>query len=270
MGKCTVCGEEMNRLSIMRHMKKKHDLNTFIIKDSGPEKSMCTICGEMRSNRIIVRHTARCMGGLEKKKSGGQKVDKNLSCNSCKRHFINEKQMKNHECAHLQCDLCDAKFMRIRNLEVHMKGHEGHELFPCDKCEGLFLLRKRCLRHMRTAHDPAYQVRKFKCNQCDSDFKNKPDLNKHIKRLHMGLGKNFKCEECNKAYQRRSQLLVHMHYKHTKHMFVKKCPDCDLELLSHGEYKAHREMRCKVLKKKSQVEESVSAVASIQFEMKVI
>ena len=32
MGKCTVCGEEMNRLSIMRHMKKKHDLNTFIIK----------------------------------------------------------------------------------------------------------------------------------------------------------------------------------------------------------------------------------------------
>ena len=77
---------------------------------------------------------------------------------------------------------------------------------------------------MRTAHDPAYQVRKFKCNQCDSDFKTKPDLNKHIKRLHMGLGKNYKCEECNKAYQRRSQLLVHMHYKHTKHMFVKKCP----------------------------------------------
>ena len=51
---------------------------------------------------------------------GGQKVDKNLSCNSCKRHFINEKQMKNHECAHLQCDLCEAKFMRKGLLNLFL------------------------------------------------------------------------------------------------------------------------------------------------------
>merc|ERR1719186_1856136 len=177
--------------------------------------------------------------------------------------------MKNHMCAHLQCDICDKKFMRIRNLEVHMKGHEGEKIFPCDKCEGLFLKRKQYLAHSRNAHDPKNQVRKFKCDHCDADFKKRADLNKHVKRLHMGLGKNYKCDECDKAYQRSDQLRVHMHFKHTRHMFFKICSDCGHESLSHAQYKKHREMSCKGIKKMTEVEESASAVATIQFAMKV-
>ena len=86
------------------------------------------------------------------------------------------------------------------------------------------MFRRSYLAHRREIHDPKNQVRKFKCDHCEADFKKRPDLNKHVKRLHMGLGKNHKCDECDKAYKTKSDLLVHIHYKHARHLFVKKCP----------------------------------------------
>ena len=48
--------------------------------------------------------------------AGGKKdlraVDKNLSCDTCSRHFIDETHLKEHKCAHLKCDICDATFIR--------------------------------------------------------------------------------------------------------------------------------------------------------------
>ena len=86
------------------------------------------------------------------------------------------------------------------------------------------MFRRSYLAHRRDIHDPKYQERKFKCDNCDADFKTRPALTKHIKIVHIGMGRNHRCEECDKAYKTKSQLLVHMHFKHTKHMFVKKCP----------------------------------------------
>jgi len=244
-------------------------------KDSSVDKLMCTRCGEMKSRK----HMGSCKGGPVKHPKKNQKVDKNLHCESCKRHFINEKQMKNHVCAHLQCELCDEKFIRIRNLKIHMKGHEGYKIIPCEveECEGLFLSRRRYLAHKRDIHDPKNQERKFKCDNCDAAFKTRPTLTKHIKALHSGRGRDYKCSECDKAYTKKYDLLTHMHLKHKQingDMFYKKCSDCHLEIWSLGEYKHHRERFCKALKKVKKetevVEESASAVASIQFEMSVL
>merc|ERR1719187_317740 len=56
--------------------------------------------------------------------------------------------------------------------------------------------------------------------------------------------------ECGKSYKTKDALKVHMHYIHTKDGFCKNCPDCGKQILSHGEYKLHREIMCRALKKK--------------------
>ena len=48
------------------------------------------------------------------------------------------------------------------------------------------------------------------------------------------------------------------------------CLDCDLEFLTVYEYRNHRERLCKALKKMCEVEESASAVANIQFDIKAL
>ena len=117
-------------------------LKIFSLDFDNADKTMCSTCGKMFSKQYIAKHTDICSNkDSATLKSKTPKVDKNLFCDNCTRHFINQDHFNNHKCAHLKCDKCDAEFIRRRNLENHLRGHAGEQLFPCDQCEGLFLSR---------------------------------------------------------------------------------------------------------------------------------
>jgi len=99
-------GQEIQHEETMRN-KHKHLLPPEELDESNVEKSICTICGMLVTKKRIAQHTSRC--GLKKEggqwSGGGQRVDKNLSCETCTRHFMSEEHLKEHKCAHLKCDL---------------------------------------------------------------------------------------------------------------------------------------------------------------------
>ena len=63
----------------------------------------------------------------------------------------------------------------------------------------------------------------FKCPECTTFFKQKKNLNQHLKTRH-GL-KPFKCTECRNTYNNRRDLNRHMQSKHDGVIF--KCKNCD-------------------------------------------
>jgi len=263
---CPICGKEVKRKSMKQHMINKHEQQIIKEDINDEEKTMCTICGMMYTKKCIERHTARCLKKEAANKTNKFRVDKNLFCETCKRHFMNQEHMNDHKCAHLKCDQCDAEFIRLRNLENHKRGHAGEKLFPCELCEGLFMSRKRCLEHRKYSHNPDYRQQKHQCTQCDAKFTLKTNLNKHVINVHNTTVRQFECQECGKSYKRKDALKVHMHYIHTKDGFCKTCPDCGKKILSHGEFKLHREMfKCKALKAKAKAEkESITTVMEVQ------
>ena len=91
--------------------------------------------------------------------------------------------MGSHICKHFSCDLCDKKFVRIRNLQYHKREHAGEIMFPCDMCEGLFDKKKRLCEHKRFVHRG---VKRYKCELCPKEFAMKIGLNRH-KLVHTGI-----------------------------------------------------------------------------------
>ncbi len=76
--------------------------------------------------------------------------------------------MGSHVCKHHQCDLCDVKFLRARNLRLHKRAHQGEVVYPCEQCESLFLNKKRRREHFRDYH--TNNEKKYRCEICDKRF----------------------------------------------------------------------------------------------------
>lgn len=81
--------------------------------------------------------------------------EKPHKCGECGRAFIQATQLRAHMVHHsteaeFACDICGAKFHRIRRLETHMrKMHSGKEDFQCDVCQAPFKVKSRLAAHLR-------------------------------------------------------------------------------------------------------------------------
>ena len=122
----------------------------------------CDQCGKgftniYHLNKHIKKH-------LKIQHIGGEK----LKCETCNRTFFDKKEMGSHVCKHHQCDLCDVKFLRARNLRLHKRAHQGEVVYPCELCESLFLNKKRRREHFRDYH--TNNEKKYRCEICDKRF----------------------------------------------------------------------------------------------------
>ena len=65
---------------------------------------------------------------------------------------------------------------------------------------------------MRT-HD---EKNPFACRECDKNFTNKHNYEKHISTIHGKVQENFNCEACGEAFTKRFNLIRHKNDKHTE------------------------------------------------------
>ena len=86
------------------------------------------------------------------------------------------------------CDICDATFTMIGNLNRHKKGHSNHRPYTCDFCLRGFLRRTSYIEHIRlhTGEKP------YKCATCHQTFVRKKCHQMHIRKCskvlsHSGL-----------------------------------------------------------------------------------
>lgn len=261
---CTDCDERFPSRQLLRHhFCQKHGLkfsrNQWTMKlkqilgEDMLEEEICHHCGKSFLHpNLLENHLKVCkskdkddaeINKIRKKKK--QVLNKDLHCQTCRRHFYNEKHMKEHKCAHLKCELCSAEFIRSRNLKIHMKGHNGAILFPCEECEGLFLSRKRLSSHKLTSHNPERRIYKHSCETCNSLFKSKRELINHQESVHVEERK-FECEECHETYKTKGHLTLHKKREHDNGTQFYSCNDCGCMVGSVRELAHHRELaRCK-------------------------
>lgn len=85
------------------------------------------------------------------------------------------------------CDVCDAQFTMIGNLNRHKKGHSNHRPYTCNFCLRGFLRRTSYIEHIRlhTGEKP------YTCEICYQTFVRKKCHQMHIR----------KCKEENKVEQ---------------------------------------------------------------------
>ena len=76
----------------------------------------------------------------------------------------------------------------------------------------------------------------FSCTDCDSNFKNKSDLEKHVEKHKE---KSFSCQKCDKKFKRLNELK-----KHEKVHKTVTCEACDKKVPEPPNFKSEKPFRC--------------------------
>ena len=162
------------------------------------------------------------------------KGEREFACETCKRSFYSEDEIKKHVCKHYSCDTCDMKFIRERNLKLHKRSHLGETIFSCMQCEALFEKKKQLNSHKNITHNDR---KKYACDLCPKAFKTSSGLKQHIL-WHRGE-KPFKCEICDMTFTTKSHLQSHSLIHTNDYPF--SCESCSSRFRDIGLLKKHRE-----------------------------
>ena len=156
-----------------------------------------------------------------------------------------------------KCDECDRVFSTENQLTRHVTAkHSGEKPYVCDLCGGskAFRTSSKLKCHVRQVHS---EERPFKCGTCGSAYKQKNELNRHMK-SHTEE-RPYLCTECPWQFREQSMLRRHM-LTHCSETFF-QCPHCDKQfkhklnltshLVTHSDDKPHQCPLCgKAFKRK--------------------
>lgn len=136
-------------------------------------------------------------------------------CKICSKSFSQNTTLKTHMAAlHLgktvECDEpgCTKKFTRRSYLLIHMRDHAGERKYACDRCPNQYKQKSHLDRHIEASH---LGIR-HKCTfpGCTSEFSKAWSLKMH--RFAHTSENNllpYQCQLCGTGFQRRDKLLKH-------------------------------------------------------------
>ena len=140
--------------------------------------------------------------------------EKTIACSTCGAMFSDKTKFSDHILRQLEpegdsryiCTLCNVKFVTERLLNEHMKKHSNSIM--CSECGKLSTCTAEHNKHYSFRHS---NERPFDCKFCDSRFKSKVDLRRHIY-IHNGEN-SFKCSVDGCAFESRCQSSLTRHQK---------------------------------------------------------
>ena len=92
--------------------------------------------------------------------------------------------------------------------------------FPCNECSSIFKQKKNLQQHMKKQHG----LKKYKCNYCNFRSDNQFNLSRHEKTMHEN--EVFRCEQCEYTTPRKDKLRRHIRSKHLEKNM--KCEHCNI------------------------------------------
>lgn len=157
--------------------------------------------------------------------------EKTVACSTCGAMFSDKSKFYDHvlrqvvaessDLTHL-CTMCDAKFLTQRLLNEHTKKHTNGII--CAECGKLSYSTSEHNKHYSFKHS---DVKPFDCKFCDSRFKLKVDLRRHI--YTHNNDNSFKCPIENCSYECRCQQSLTRHQKkvhQNQPLSVFECHEC--------------------------------------------
>ena len=177
------------------------------------------------------------------KREGQEKAWYKKVCPYCDKKFVEPFQTRKHiEFEHnrkyeVKCDECQKPFQCKQSLVYHkLKQHtvDPQPSLSCHICHKKFFAKVTLNNHIKFKHS---DLRKFECQKCDAQFKQRKNLNAHLINVHgtnprkedywQDLQKEiFKCQSCGKKFARKTDLKVHIKVKHTTQDLF-QCDKCE-------------------------------------------
>ena len=116
---------------------------------------------------------------------------------------------------HLNCTVCDytsvfEKKLKIHVETVHQKAIKAHK---CQDCNTIFSTKPNLSRHVNRVHLKIKPSKKFICEKCDAPFEQKKEKEHHMNRVHLNV-KPYECNFCQKAFFIKAQLKTHLKRSH--------------------------------------------------------
>ena len=260
---CAECGKEF----VQNHTLQKH----VLLAHSSGRRFQCEKCDVRFSDEASLSKHERAH-------------DEGLQCSECGKWFTHKRSLGRHMMMHntekvfsandaekmyrttaekkpdrimFKCDECDKAFSTENQLMRHVTAkHSGEKPYACDLCGGdkAFRTSSKLKCHVRQVHSEA---RPFKCGTCGSAYKQKNELNRHMK--SHSEERPYLCTECPWQFREQSMLRRHM-LTHSSETFF-QCPHCDKQfkhklnltshLVTHSDDKPHQCPQCgKAFKRK--------------------
>lgn len=176
---------------------------------------------EVMENVAEKRHDVQMKAGRNIDKIEGVLTDKEAESTNKKMQNGNldykvrlcyyEDRSKNSDEYPLKCELCDKRYKRMKDLNLHKKVHLSNDErpFQCEECGKGFTTRHAYRNHQRT-HTGA---RPYSCKHCDKTFRQMGHLQTHL-RVHADY-RPFQCTQCSKTFLTNSLLKGHVKQNHS-------------------------------------------------------
>ena len=210
---CTVCGKAFAKQdSLNSHMTCHRDIRPYSCSECGATfKLVAQLSHHIKSHSLSHKHscevcdktftlpddlTAHRLTHSNQKMPKSIEHGKELPCEmDRKRKLTHTDDEPSNE-----CDLCGKRFKIAKNLAAHRKTHMSED--KCDQLGKRFLFGRELEAHKATHAN----FQQHMCNQCGKTFKQKADLQKHVKKHNV---KPVHCSYCGEAFRQTETLAKH-------------------------------------------------------------
>lgn len=194
---CEICSSPfVNKRTLGSHMRR-HKQGEFPCSFCSKvfDTNLRKLCHE-RFIHILDQKTNKCPQCNEKFVSYSQRNEHMVKehgakplvfkCKACDKTFASKETLTRHtKRVHLlerrnECEYCDMKFFRKKDLTIHMLKHTGDREYSCDICLKAFARKDHLQEHLRIHAED----RKYRCNLCGLPFVQKASWRSHMKTRH--------------------------------------------------------------------------------------
>ena len=166
---------------------------------------------------------------------------KKYDCEFCQKQFTHKASLSRHKKRHQElsglyfCDFCGANFTRLDNCKKHEKTKHLNKDSNTLTFKNNFIKFdeeiKSCDSSQVIHHSKMDTTKVLKCDQCTSTFRNKLQLEAHLKKKHSNSKtpkkhKPGRCEICDKIFTRKASAERHWEAHHSDEHRDEKCPFC--------------------------------------------
>ncbi|XP_046672906.1 histone-lysine N-methyltransferase PRDM16-like isoform X2 [Homalodisca vitripennis] len=165
--------------------------------------------------------------------------DEEVVCNVCGKPFPDNDSLDDHLVLYHhyprnqhRCKQCPRGYSSQPGLVRHIASH--NRKYSCENCNTVFTDRSNLQRHIRTSHVGA---RSHACDECGKTFASSSGLKQHS-HIHSSV-KPFQCEVCLKSYTQFSNLCRHKRM-HTGCRQQVKCSRCGQTFSTSNSLSKHK------------------------------
>lgn len=201
--------------------KSRAQLKVHLRKHTLEKEIACPVCGFMFTDKQkftdhILRQVKMSPEDQDNDSEGTPvaKKGKTEQCDVCKQMFLTSRLRDEHRrihCSTYQCELCDFLTRSSDALVKHVTyRHSDKRPFPCQFCDSTFKFKRDLRKHLFIHNSENC----FQCPECSFSARTVDTLRHHSRKMHQNEDRVFACHICDTECSRGNNLSRHLTVVH--------------------------------------------------------